>query len=427
VLTALASGAAIAAMAVLPSHPASPGAAPSLGAAPSSHGGVAGAGRAAAAVPGVRAAEQAQLNAIGAAAVWRVTRGSGVTVGVLDSGADPSVPDLSGSVITGPDETMGADPPGYQPPHLHGTYIASLIAAHGSGPADAAGVIGVAPAARILSVRVIPDEQEPGFAVYNDRSTFDTAIGDGIRYAVSHGAGVINLSLGGQTPIRNLRTAVAYAIAHNVVVVAAAGNDAGTGSGFTPYSYPASFPGVVSVAAVDASGHRALFSDRNASVVISAPGINIIGAGPGGSYLEGSGTSPAAAFVAGVAALIRSRYPRLDPAQVGQAMISSASGRPAGGYSPDTGSGEVDAPAALAAAARLAAQTPQTGLAAGAHFGRVPGPIQVVHRDERRIAGFGAAGAALALAGLALLAWLTARIRRRGAGHSELQELPQSE
>ena len=166
------------------------------------------------------------------------------------------------------------------------------------------------------------------------------------------------MSLGGETPDRNLRAAVGYAIAHGVVVVAAAGNDGATTSGYTPYSYPAAFPGVISVAAAGANGRRAFFSDRNASVVLSAPGVNVVGAGPGGSYLEGSGTSPASAFVAGVAALIRSRYPRLSPVQVEQAVISSAADRPAGGYSPGVGFGEVNAPAALSAAARLAATAP---------------------------------------------------------------------
>ncbi len=375
--------------------------------------------------PEVRSTEQAQLAAIGLTAAWRVTRGSGVTVGVLDSGADPAAPDLTGSVTVGADYTKGADPPGYQPPHLHGTYIASLIAGHGSGPGDAGGIIGVAPAAAILSVRVIPDDQEPGFAAYNENSAYDDAIGNGIRYAVSQGVSVINMSLGGETPTRNLRAAVGYAIAHGVVVVAAAGNAGATTSGYTPYSYPAAFPGVISVAAAGANGRRAFFSDRNASVVISAPGVNVLGAGPGGSYLQGSGTSPASAFVAGAAALIRSRYPRLSPVQVEQAVISSAVDRPAG-YSPDVGFGEVNAPAALSAAARLAATAPQPGLAAGAHFGSSPGAIQVVHPDKARIDGYGAAGAILALAGLALLTWVFVRIRRFRLGKSDVDVTPLS-
>ena len=384
--------------------------------------------RAADVAPGVRSAEQAQLRAVGATAAWRVTRGSGVTVGVLDSGADATVPDLTGSVTVGPDYTAGADPAGYQPPHLHGTYIASLIAGHGSGPGHADGVIGVAPAAAILSVRVILDDQEPGFSSFHNDTAYNDSVGNGIRYAIRHGVGVINMSLGGGTPTRDLRAAIAEAIARGVVIVAAAGNDGMSGSRFTPYSYPASFPGVISVAAAGADGQRAFFSDRNASVVLSAPGVNVVGAGPGGSYLEGSGTSPASAIVAGVAALIRSRYPRLSPVQVEQAMVSSASHRPAGGYSPDVGFGEVDAPAALTAAARLAAAQADTGLAAARHFGGARGPIQVVHRDTARIDGYVAAAAVLTVAALVLLTWLIVRVRRSRSGRGELSAtlLPKS-
>ncbi len=203
----------------------------------------------------VRAAEQAQLKAIDAPAAWRMSQGRGVTVGVLDTGVDAGAADLSGSVSTGPDYTLGADPPGYQPPHLHGTFIASLIAGHGSGPGRAGGIIGVAPAARVLSVRVILDDQEPGVGLYNTSPRFADAIGQGIRYAASHGAGVINMSLGSVQPTRAMQAALAYAVSHGV-----------RGGGvrrqqrrrrarrYTPYSYPASFTGVISVAAVDDAG-----------------------------------------------------------------------------------------------------------------------------------------------------------------------------
>ena len=369
----------------------------------------------------VRVAEQAQLRAIDAPSAWRLSQGRGVTVGVLDTGVDTAAADLSGSVLAGPDYTMGADPPGYQPPHLHGTFIASLIAGHGSGPARGGGIIGVAPAARILSVRVILDDEEPGIGPYNTNPRFAGAISQGIRYAASHGAGVINMSLGSAAPSRAMQAALAYAVSRGALVVASAGNSGAPGPAYTPYSYPAAFTGVVSVAAVNDSGVRAPFSDRNSSVVFSAPGVNVIGAGPGGTYLQASGTSPAAAFVTGVAALIRSAYPRLSAAQVEQAMISSAARRPAGGYSTATGFGEVDAAAALRAAGRLAASRPAGGLAAGRHFGRgTPGPIQVTHRDEARIAtlgGIGAAGAAGFLVALAVFAVLAARrLRRRPSG-----------
>ena len=335
----------------------------------------------------VRTAEQAQLKAIDAPAAWRLSRGRGVIVGVLDTGVDTGAADLSGSVRTGPDYTLGADPPGYQPPHLHGTFIASLIAGHGSGPGRAGGIIGVAPAARVLSVRVILDDQEPGLGPYNTNPRFADAIGQGIRYAASHGAGVINMSLGSAEPSQAMQSALAYAVSRGVVVVASAGNSGAPGPAYTPYSYPASFTGVVSVAAVNDAGVRAPFSDRNSSVVLSAPGVSVIGAGPGGSYLQASGTSPAAAFVTGVAALIRSAYPRLSPAQVEQAMTSSAAGRPAGGYSPGTGFGEVDAAAAVRAAGRLARGQPAAGLAARAALRRGcarPGPGHPPRRDADR-------------------------------------------
>ena len=379
----------------------------------------------------VRAAEQAQLRAIDAPSAWRLSRGQGVTVGVLDTGVDTAAADLSGSVLAGPDYTIGADPAGYQPPHLHGTFIASLIAGHGSGPAGGGGIIGVAPAARVLSVRVILDDQEPGIGPYNTNPRFADAISQGIRYAASHGAGVINMSLGSAEPSRAMQAALAYAASRGVLVVASAGNSGAPGPAYTPYSYPAAFTGVVSVAAVSDSGVRAPFSDRNSSVVLSAPGVNVIGAGPGGTYLQASGTSPASAFVTGVAALIRSAYPRLSAAQVEQAMISSAARRPAGGYSTATGFGEVDAAAALRAAGRLAASRPAAGLAAGRRFGRAaPGPVQVTHRDEARIAtlgGIGAAGAAGFLAALVIFAVLTARRlrgRRRRAGQGPAGQGP---
>jgi type VII secretion-associated serine protease mycosin len=367
-----------------------------------------------------RSAEAPQLRALDVPAAWKTSTGYGVTVAVLDTGVDHNVPDLSGSVAFGPDFTKGVDPPGYQPPHLHGTFIASLIAGHGSGAGHGEGVIGVAPAARVLSVRVILDDQEPGLAAYNQDPAYHRVIGHGIRYAVDHGAGVINMSLGGPTSSRDTRAAIGYAISRGVVVVAAAGNDGSGGRRYAPYSYPASYTGVISVAALTTRGARAWFSQRNSSVVISAPGVRIVGAGPGGSYLEADGTSPASAFVAGVAALIRSRYPGLTPAQVEEALVTSTRRRPAAGYDPGTGFGEVDAAAALRAARRLAATRPAAGMPAAQFFGTGQrGPFEVVHRDKGRIAvGYGVAGSAgvAFLVALGLLGVLTRRgVRERRA------------
>jgi hypothetical protein len=362
----------------------------------------------------IRPAEMFTLDQIGVSDAWRVSRGKGVTVGVLDTGADTGAPDLAGVVRTGPDYTLGADPPGFQPPHLHGTYISSLIAGHGSGPGRSEGIIGVAPSAKVLSVRVILDDNEPGMAAYDDKQKFAHAIGNGIKYAVSHGVNVINMSLGSEQPTAFLRSAVAYAINHGVVVIASAGNN-GTSTGFAPYIYPASFTGVIGVAAVNDGAVRASFSEQNAGVVLSAPGVGVWGAGPGGEYLDADGTSPAAALVSGIAALIKSRYPNLSPALVEQALVTTTTHRPHGGYNIKTGFGEADAPAALAAAGRLAAGKPSGGVAPAVHFASAPGPIQVVHRDAAGIAGYSAVGGAGLLVFAVALALLVVAARRKPA------------
>src|SRR5262249_53476222 len=168
------------------------------------------------------------------------------------------------------------------------------------------------------------------------------------------------------------------------------------------YSYPAAYTGVISVAAATARGSRASFSERNSSVLVAAPGVGILGAGPHGTYLRGSGTSPASAFVAGVAALIRAKYPRLSPALVTRAIVPSTTPRPAGGYRPATGFGEVNAVAAVRAAGRLAAARAITGTPPRARFGRGPGgPVQVVRHDTAGIAVYGAVAAVAALGFLA--------------------------
>jgi type VII secretion-associated serine protease mycosin len=387
----------------------------------------------------VRPDEMQALDQIEVPAAWQAAKGEGVTVAVLDTGVDASAPDLAGDVSTGPDYTVGADPPGYQPPLEHGTYIASLIAGHGSGPGDTLGVMGVAPDAKILAVRVILDDGEPGLQAYNQDKRFADAISNGIYYAVRHGAAVINMSLGSADPSGKLRSAIGYAVSRGVVVVASAGNN-GTAASFAPYIYPASFTGVIAVAAVTSSGTRAFFSEQNSSVLLSAPGVGVIGAGPGGEYLDAEGTSPSAALVSGVAALIRSRYPALTPALVTQALITSTTSRPSGGYSTGTGFGEVDAAAALRSAGRLAATEPATGLAAARFFGSPgsPGapsrgsaslrPIQVVPRNTGLIIGYSAAayaGAVCAIIATVLLGWL---IRRsRPTMNAPLQQLAQPE
>lgn len=367
------------------------------------------------------------LDSLNVPRAWNLTKGAGVTVAVLDSGVDAAQQDLAGSVTTGPDLTKGAGPAGAAPKRLHGTNMASIIAGHGHGPGRADGMIGVAPEARILSLRVILEEDEPGFVFFNGNERFTDVIADGIRYAADHGASVINLSLGKRYPTKEEREAIAYAVSKGVVVVAAAGNEGAERTarrgGHAPFSYPASFPGVISVAAVTAGHRHAGFSNRNSAVTVSAPGVRITGAGPGEEYWIGDGTSPATAFVSGIAALIKSRYPRLPPALVAQAIINATTHRPAGGYDSAVGFGEVDAAAALDQAGRLGgARMTGAGLAGSAHFAPATGgPIRVVHHDTGVLVTYGTLGA-LGISGLVALL-IVGAVRRREPGVPDGQSL----
>jgi type VII secretion-associated serine protease mycosin len=309
---------------------------------------------------------------------WNVTRGQGVVVAVIDSGVEANVDDLTGSVITGPN-LSGVDTsptnPGWG---VHGTWMASLIAGHGHGFDDGSGIIGTAPAAKVLSIRVITDSTDPNHRKYEHEPAAkgQRELAAAIRYAVSHNARVISMSLGYGEPSSPVRAALQDAYEHNVVVVASAGNSgdaAGAdGTGSAPYSYPADYPGVLSVGAVNSSNQVASFSSENQSVQVAAPGYKVPAAGRDGNYWYVSGTSPACALTAGVVALIKAKYPRLTDPQVISAITSSTdrSTRPPGGYDQQIGFGVVDAAAALTAAGKVArAAPPPSGLASAAHFG----------------------------------------------------------
>ncbi|MEV0587357.1 S8 family serine peptidase [Nonomuraea sp. NPDC050310] len=362
----------------------------------------------------VRGSQQVVIDTLALPRAWQITKGAGVLVAVLDSGVDPRHRDLAGSVTVGKDFTVGANPPGVAPSRLHGTYMASLIAGHGHGPGGGDGVIGVAPEARLLSVRVILEDEEPGFTTFNSEERFENVVAKGIRYAVDQGADVINMSISKELATKEERAAVRYALAKGVVLVAAAGND-GEGKKVAPYSYPAAFPGVVSVAATDRGLRRASFSNANPSVLIAAPGVDILGAGPGDQYWVGQGTSQATALVSGVAALIKAEHPKMSPALVAQALTAGATGD---GYTTKTGFGVVNAARSLAEAGKLSRHT--TTAKAAAHDAARPlgpgvaDPVQVIHRDERHILVHGAfgVGALIGVAGCAGAAiWL---VRRSG-------------
>jgi type VII secretion-associated serine protease mycosin len=307
----------------------------------------------------IRSGQQWVLSMLDVAPAWQVTHGAGVTVAVVDSGVDGHISDLTGQVTQGPDFTGVATRPSSQDWGVHGTWMASLIAGHGHD-GGTSGVIGIAPDARILSVRVIPDRGDPAYSAYEheQESRIQGSLADGINYAVASGAQVISMSIGYSTASTLVRQALLNAYAHGVVVVASAGNSGSSvgtyHDGQAPESFPADYPGVISVGAVNSSGSVAGFSSDNLSVQVAAPGVSVPAQGRDGQYWYVSGTSPACALVAGVAALIKSRYPHLSPHLVAQALTSTTTGRPASGYDSQVGFGIVDAAAALTKAGQLA-------------------------------------------------------------------------
>ncbi len=364
------------------------------------------------------------------------TEGEGVTVAVIDSGVDPDVSDLTGSVTAGPDYTGLSTPSSNQNWGEHGTWMASIIAGHGHGFSGADGIgydgiVGIAPKAKIYSVRVIPDKGDPGYQAYNNEPEehIQDELAKGIRAAVADRARVISMSIGYSAPSGAVRDAIQYAYAHGVVLVASSGNSGdndtqhgASASGLAPVSFPAEYPGVISVGAVTSQGKAAAFSSGNLSVRVAAPGKGVPAEGRNGLDYTVDGTSPACALVAGVAALLEAQYPKITPAQVTQALTETAKQVPAGGYDVLTGFGIVDADAALVKAGELMKERPRgSQVALSAHFGGGPAAVPAAPVSPRGtgwlLAFILLAVVSLGMAGAAGLARNRDRGSRRPEGH----------
>jgi type VII secretion-associated serine protease mycosin len=299
--------------------------------------------------------QQWTLDALHISRAWKYSRGNGVTVAVLDTGVDGHQADLSGRVIDGPDFTGHARKPGGRYWGRHGTEMASLIAGHGHGTGASAGVMGVAPDAKILSIRVTWELGDPIRTDHDQVDRARDAVAKGIRYAADHGAQVISMSLGGGNLFYNgnaaEEAAIKYALSKGSVLVASAGND---GNGANRRNYPAAYSGVIAVGAVDRGFKAAKFTNRHTYISVAAPGVEIVSADAAGhGYILGTGTSSSAAFVAGMGALVKARYPNLTPAEVKQALEEGATHRPPDGRSSEVGTGVADAYGALRTAARI--------------------------------------------------------------------------
>ncbi|RKN42741.1 type VII secretion-associated serine protease mycosin [Micromonospora endolithica] len=277
--------------------------------------------------------EQWQIDELRAETAWRTSTGAGVIVAVIDSGVDGSHPDLAGQVLPGldlvsPEGTTDVDPVG------HGTTVAGLIAGRND---DKRGVVGLAPDARILPVRVLDAANR-----YDDA----LIVAKGVRWAVDHGARVINLSLGGSSDSPALAAALDYAFARDVVVVACTGNVA-TSSDKRVW-YPAREPGVVAVSGLErASDNLWSGAITGRATVLTAPATGLVGARPKDGYWRVQGTSFAAPLVAATAALIRARYPQMPAGDVVNRLLSTARDIGPTGRDDRYGYGLVDPVAAL--------------------------------------------------------------------------------
>jgi subtilisin family serine protease len=288
---------------------------------------------------------------------WASTQGRGVTIAIIDTGIDSGVDDLGSAVTGGADFSgigfdNGQKPVGTDSPE-HGTMVASLAAGRGTGAGS--GVIGAAPQASLLSLSI-------GFGGAGGRDS-DTQIAEAVRWAVDNGADVINMSLTRNTlewP-ESWDDAFLYAMEHDVVVVAAAGN---RGSGTTEVGAPATMPGVLTVSGVDRSGAASFTaSAQGITIGVAAPSEQLVGVIPGGQYVTWSGTSGATPIVAGIVALVRAAHPDLDAANVINRLIVSARDRGPDGADFIYGYGLVDAEAAVEDDIPLVSENPVGDLA----------------------------------------------------------------
>lgn len=287
-------------------------------------------------------ADQWGLAHVHAPQAWAITPGSpNVVIAVLDTGADLDHPDLRGNLVPGmtcfPSQGGPIDFEG------HGSHVSGIIAGQlGNG----VGIAGVAPGCKIMPVKVMGPTGPDG-KVEN--------VAAGLVWAVDHGASIINMSLGDVGTSTLLRDAVAYARSKDVVLVAASGNTDDHITDPHTMDYPAGYQGVMAVGAIDDEDHLADFSFWGSWLSVVAPGVNILSTVPGdegmdageGNYQVEDGTSMASPCVAGVAALVRSRFPGLSADQVRARIERTAVDLGDPGYDDHFGHGRVDALAAI--------------------------------------------------------------------------------
>ncbi|MBW6436753.1 S8 family serine peptidase [Actinoplanes hulinensis] len=325
-------------------------------------------------------------------AVTPLENGAGITVAVLSTGVDAGQPQFGNRVLAGAG-VIGAGRAN-QDCTGAGTQVAGVISGRRAGGDN--DVAGLSPASRILPVRVMLDDPA------GSEPTPDS-LAQGITVAVQNGADVVVVAAPVYDDDRDLEAAVATAAARNVVVVAAVG-DLGGPDEPNPKPYPASYPNVLGVGAIDQTGRIWPDSQRGDYVDLVAPGVAVPTLQTGRGLVEVDGTAVAAGFVGATAALTRARRPGLNAAETARHLVATASPAPTG---PAFGAGVINPYAALTAqvvdteARRLPAlQAPPTA-------------ADAAELQRRTIALTGAATAAVLVLVLLLTAAALRRSRRR--------------
>ncbi len=348
--------------------------------------------------------------------LWSQSRGKGVRVAVIDTGVDVTNPQLTDAV----DVKSGRN---FLPRNLkdddgnpiergkengttdtvgHGTKVAGIIAAR---PAKDTGFVGLAPEATIIPI------QQNDAEGHGDVDTLTRAI----RYAIQAEADVINISQDTSKPVKStsdLALAIDQALARKIVVVASAGND-GLG-GNVKETYPASYKGVLAVAASDRNNERASFSQSGEFVGVAAPGVDMISTVPKGGHCSDNGTSFSAPYVAGVAALIKAKHPDWTARQI-VAQIEQTAERTVAGHDRLVGWGVVDPVRALTQDEHpIESPNPRAGL--GKAEAPTPAEFQIGETAEERnarLATYVVVGAVVLVAALGGTAVALRDTRRR--------------
>lgn len=233
------------------------------------------------------------IEMIEAPKIWEKSKGKGITVAILDTGCDGTHPDLSERIIGGRNFTDddNGNPDVYTDYNGHGTHVAGTIAAIHNDK----GVIGVAPEASLLILKVLDK---------NGSGQYDWII-NGINYAVEQKVDIISMSLGGSEDVPELHQAIQNAVANQILVVCAAGNEGDGQDSSDEWAYPGSYNEVISVGAINLQRRSSEFSNSNNEVDLVAPGEGILSTFLNGKYAKLSGTSMATPHVSGALALIK--------------------------------------------------------------------------------------------------------------------------